>query len=111
MFLIYWPYLALVLSLALCLVLVVVSLAGRLCRARMEPLPERDLSTYFTDSMENNILPYPTDEELLDAASAPPMMSDVEMQALPPSAGTFEAGLPYSLDQSMSPEGRRDFEV
>lgn len=111
MFLIYWPYLALVLSLALCLVVVVVSLAGKLCRARMDPLPERDLHTYFTDSMENNILPYPHEDEL-DPASAPPMMSDVEMQAIhSPPAASYEAGLPYSLDQSMSPEGRRDFEV
>ncbi len=33
-----------------------------------------------------------------------------EQQHAPPASGTFEQGMPYNLDASMSPEGRREFE-
>ena len=50
MFAVYWPVMAFVASLVLVAALLTLSLA-RFCRARMTPLPERDLSTYLPEDV------------------------------------------------------------
>jgi len=52
MFALYWPVMALVAG----LVIIVSALSfsmSRLCRVRMEPLPERDLNTYLPEDELN----------------------------------------------------------
>jgi len=48
MFAIYWPVMAFVAAIVLIISVMAVSLSN-LCRARLEPLPERDLATYLPE--------------------------------------------------------------
>ncbi len=54
MFAIYWPVMAFVASIVVVLVLLIVSMS-RLCRARLDPLPERDLATYLPEDVSRKI--------------------------------------------------------
>ena len=73
MFLAYWPVLGLVVGLVLAAVFTVLLLAGRVCRARHECLPERDISTYLPESVRSrhlsslDVLTYP---HVMSSASA-----------------------------------------
>jgi len=53
MFAAYWPVIAFVAGIILVLSVIMVSM-GRLCKARLDPLPERDLTTYLQDD-ENDV--------------------------------------------------------
>jgi len=48
MFAIYWPVMAFVAGIVLVIAVMSISLS-KLCRARLEPLPERDLTTYLPE--------------------------------------------------------------
>lgn len=48
MFAAYWPVMAFVAGIILVLSVIMVSMS-KLCRARLDPLPERDLTTYLQD--------------------------------------------------------------
>ena len=50
MFAIYWPVMAFVAAIVLIISVMAVSLSN-LCRARLEPLPERDLATYLPEDV------------------------------------------------------------
>ena len=50
MFAIYWPVMAFMASIVLVLALIALSM-GKLCRARTDPLPERDLNTYLPENV------------------------------------------------------------
>lgn len=52
MFAAYWPVMAFVAGIILVLSVLTVSM-GRLCRARLDPLPERDLTTYLQDDEQD----------------------------------------------------------
>ena len=53
MFLVYWPILALVVSLVLLSIFLVLVLSGRVCRARLTTLPDRPLGTYLPDQVSS----------------------------------------------------------
>lgn len=53
MFAAYWPVMAFVAGIILVLSVLMVSM-GKLCKARLDPLPERDLTTYLQDD-ENDM--------------------------------------------------------
>jgi len=61
MFAIYWPVMAFVASIVVVLVLLIVSMS-RLCRARLDPLPERDLATYLPED-DDAVLQYEYDQQ------------------------------------------------
>lgn len=66
MFALYWPVMALVAALIMIVSVMAISMS-KLCRVRMEPLPERDLNTYLPEDEAN-------DEAIFqdfDQASAP----------------------------------------
>ena len=50
MFSLYWPVMALVAGLVIIVSALSISMS-RLCRVRMEPLPERDLNTYLPEDV------------------------------------------------------------
>lgn len=50
MFAAYWPVMAFVAAIVLIFAVLSVSL-GKLCRARLDPLPERDLTTYLPEDV------------------------------------------------------------
>ena len=50
MFALYWPVMALVAGLVIIVSALSISMS-RLCRVRMEPLPERDLNTYLPEDV------------------------------------------------------------
>lgn len=50
MFAVYWPVMAFVASIVLVLSILIVSMS-RLCKARLDPLPERDLTTYLPEDV------------------------------------------------------------
>jgi len=52
MFAAYWPVMAFVAGIILVLSVLTVSM-GRLCRARLDPLPERDLTSYLQDDEQD----------------------------------------------------------
>jgi len=52
MFAAYWPVMAFVAGISLVLSVLMVSM-GRLCRARLDPLPERDLTSYLQDDEQD----------------------------------------------------------
>ena len=52
MFAAYWPVMAFVAGIILVLSVIMVSMS-KLCRARLDPLPERDLTTYLQDDVSN----------------------------------------------------------
>lgn len=52
MFSTYWPVLTLVSSLIIIAVFVTLKLAGRLCGARHQPLPERHIDTYLPEQQQ-----------------------------------------------------------
>ena len=51
MFIAYWPVLGFVVGLVLVAVFTALLMAGRVCRARHETLPERPLSSYLPDTV------------------------------------------------------------
>jgi hypothetical protein len=57
MFAAYWPVMAFVAGIILVLSVLTVSM-GRLCRARLDPLPERDLTSYLQDDVSFLSLPF-----------------------------------------------------
>jgi hypothetical protein len=52
MFAVYWPVMAFVAAIVLVLAFLSLSL-GKMCGARTEPLPERDLTTYLPEDDDN----------------------------------------------------------
>ena len=57
MFALYWPVMALVAGLVIIVSALSISMS-RLCRVRMEPLPERDLNTYLPEDVSFNMIFY-----------------------------------------------------
>ena len=57
MFALYWPVMALVAGLVIIVSALSISMS-RLCRVRMEPLPERDLNTYLPEDVSFNKIFY-----------------------------------------------------
>ena len=53
MFAVYWPVMAFVAAIVLVLAFLSLSL-GKMCGARTEPLPERDLTTYLPEDVSMN---------------------------------------------------------
>lgn len=55
MFAVYWPVMAFVACIVLVLSVLIVSMS-RLCKARLDPLPERDLTTYLPEDVSCQFL-------------------------------------------------------
>lgn len=110
MFHIYWPVIALVAGVLLVVLLLTLSMVGNFCGARNTALPDRDLKTYLPDHNDDE------DEEVFAAAGTgdefpPQSFETVDIMMQPQGIPSYEPGIPYPLDQSMSPEGRREFEI
>jgi hypothetical protein len=113
MFLAYWPVLALVVTLVLVAIFASLALAGRVCRARHETLPEGALESYLPESEDVYEEGVNIDPTIMNE------LPDIQMQLQggvgpggeDPLHGQFEPGISYHLDQSMSPEGRKEFGV
>jgi len=125
MFIAYWPVLGFVVGLVLVAVFTALLMAGRVCRARHETLPERPLSSYLPDTDQ-----FDMDMENFDSNASDPMNHGGDVGPVNPEGPTYpqqfqqqqqgglEGGaaggmgaIQYSLDASMSPEGRREFGV
>jgi hypothetical protein len=110
MFLPYWPVLSLVVGLVLVAIFIVLGLAGKVCRARHEALPDRSVDSYLPEA-DRYVSEAEQDQNLASCE-----MPDMEMfpqggRGGEDPAGRFEPGITFHLDQSMSPEGRREYGV
>ena len=61
MFAAYWPVMAFVAAIVLVLAFLSLSL-GKMCGARTEPLPERDLTTYLPEDVSIDIINFKHNE-------------------------------------------------
>jgi len=107
MFQVYWPVIALVAAVLLVALLLTLSLVGKMCGARTEALPDRDLKTYLPDADDDEV----DDEAFAAEPALPQSFETVDIMMQPHPTQAYEPGIPYSLDASMSPEGRREFEI
>lgn len=108
MFQIYWPVIALVAGILLITLILTLSLVGSICGARNTALPDRDLKTYLPDyngTDEEEMFAQPGDE------FPPSSIETVDIQMQHQGIPSYEPGIPYPLDASMSPDGRREFEI
>jgi hypothetical protein len=109
MFQAYWPAIALVAAVLLVVLILTLGLVGNFCGARNDALPDRDLKTYLPDHNDNE------EEDVFAATSGdefpPQSFETVDIMMQPQGVQSYEPGIPYPLDASMSPEGRREFEI
>ena len=55
MFALYWPVMALVAALVIIVTVLAINMS-KICRVRMDPLPERDLNTYLPEDVSMNFM-------------------------------------------------------